>query len=160
MNLLTSLELLLWRMEELKNLLRFLLSEWRVNDTDDALALFERGVELFMVCTGAVATAVSLPDADALNKVIAPTEESLAVVEEVFAKADAKMPLFLDEVTVFNEGLLQKISQLRRTFSDLRKNTDKAKEMDWEEIVFVFEEVDATLNYLEELSKLLINRAV
>ncbi len=73
---------------------------------------------------------------------------------ELLERFERKLPLFLGEITVFNEPLMDKIEQLQRTFSSV----EETERRDYEELSYVVREIAQTLDSLYSRTKTLMEK--
>jgi hypothetical protein len=154
-----SYNLLLARLEEELRMLRNIVPVLEGLRSEESINLFGKVAELFQTC-GDILEMLHLeeekPSPSAIKGTAEPILEFLVLSADAMEKMEKKLPLFLTEVTVFNEPLTEKISQLQRVFFDIVDG--KTANPDVEELSFVFREIGQTLEYLNFYIRNLLDR--
>ncbi len=152
-------KLILFKLEEEVSRLRGAILNLNRFDTGRSFEIFKDGVELFKACGDTIRIInpeeTNYEDYKAIFSVLG---EALTLVEEIFEKTELKLPIFWESITVFNEKITEKLGHLKRSLESIGEGKVDPRNVDWEEILFVFDEINETLDYLIFLSKNRIER--
>ncbi len=91
------------------------------------------------------------------NYAFGPFEELMEISLKVLTHVERTLPVFLDETTVFDEPIREKVRQLKRSFETLN-GTGRTEGVDFEELAFVVKEVARTFDVLNFRIKTLLER--
>jgi hypothetical protein len=85
-------------------------------------------------------------------------DDTLEMVSDITAQINGKLPLFLEDVTVFNEKLFEKLEQLKKSFDISNLDETELSRVDFNELAYVLREVEQTLDFLQVFAKKLIDK--
>ncbi len=152
-----TLGIALMKLEEELNLLRQIVFRLPENlSTEETYNLLNRGLMLLRVSSDLL-SGLSAEEGEGgwVKDISFGVFEALFITHTIFEKLEKKLPLFFDEVKVFEEPALQKLKQVIDTLHSFSGETRTENPVDFEELSYILQEITRTLEVEIARSKLL-----